>query len=868
MHVSLQYKYKIILFLLLYSLCLCEQHTININSKIKDNYKNQHWEHSNGNSSILINETEIDVINLSIATKTKSSIKIQLINPIWENYKHNAENLVLPDSITISKLMNFRGIPTSYIQIFPWRINNEKIQKLTQGKIQIYFNEIQTQSKLHQPHSINTKKQILNRHADGTQYLILHPNTFLNSAQKIADIHNHMMPIENQLITEIKSVEEIYETYENIEHNLAIRQYLFDTYNLNEEDGDLIFLLLFGDETLIPPIFDENNNFPSDDYYSTPELHGGYPQLITGRIPVDNFSNANKIAEKINEYIINPTPGIWKSRFALIADDMHKSCTLTNTQMEKSHTIYTDSLYMMLKPLTPSETYYGVHYELQQSNGCTKPNLTQNLINNINNGFALINYIGHGSNQSWGDEKYLDKSRDLASLNVKNNKLAIWVAGTCSFGNYYENNSFMEELLIKEDGAIAIIATTDGIHYTSNWQFLKNLFGKNNTIGIEDFINGSDIPTSIPYYSIGELVWKTKNLSYKFHVFGNPAMPLPFPKKQTDIINTISQVKILEQQEIIFTSSTIQNASMQFRGPIKKYDKIIDLDTLSYNLPGELYTQIEFNDLTNCFRISQDVIECNECATMYVYEKNNLNEKIQTIENISILTTDNFYTDTEGPNIQLYQNNIKINDGSAIFSNLNMTAILSDFSGINLIESIGHGMKYSFNNNLTTISPNDFTYQDCNTGYVTIPLPSLIGKSVFYIEAWDGLNNKTSLELKLELLDMTNGKAPIIKKVYPIPNPFSEQTYFTMISSHFPINIKINIHTINGLKIKTIEKNINECSDIFGEGEDAGCFIRINWDGKNKYGREIANGTYLYHLEAKLENGEKYEKIFKIAKIK
>ena len=103
----------------------------------------------------------------------------------------------------------------------------------------------------------------------------------------------------------------------------------------------------------------------------------------------------------------------------------------------------------------------------------------QELINNINNGFALINYIGHGTNQSWGDEKYLDKSRDLASLNVKNNKLAIWVAGTCSFGNYYENNSFMEELLIKEDGAIAIIATTDGIHYTSNWQFLKNLFGKN-----------------------------------------------------------------------------------------------------------------------------------------------------------------------------------------------------------------------------------------------------------------------------------------------------------------------------------------------------------------------------------------------------
>ena len=26
----------------------------------------------------------------------------------------------------------------------------------------------------------------------------------------------------------------------------------------------------------------------------------------------------------------------------------------------------------------------------------------------INNGLALINYIGHGDNQSWGDEKFID----------------------------------------------------------------------------------------------------------------------------------------------------------------------------------------------------------------------------------------------------------------------------------------------------------------------------------------------------------------------------------------------------------------------------------------------------------------------------
>ena len=130
----------------------------------------------------------------------------------------------------------------------------------------------------------------------------------------------------------------------------------------------------------------------------------------------------------------------------------------------------------------------------------------------------------------------------------------------------------MEELLIKENGAIAIIATTDGIDYTSNWHFLKNLFGIHNNDGIEDFINGTNISTSIPYYSLGELVWKAKNLSYKFHIFGDPALPLPFPKNNNNIIEDISEIKILENQELTFTSSEIQSSSMQLR---KSNNKII-----------------------------------------------------------------------------------------------------------------------------------------------------------------------------------------------------------------------------------------------------------------------------------------------------
>ena len=41
------------------------------------------------------------------------------------------------------------------------------------------------------------------------------------------------------------------------------------------------------------------------------------------------------------------------------------------------------------------------------------------------------------------------------------------------------------------------------------------MISEDNDEGIEDYIANSNISTTIPYYSLGELVWKSKNLSYK-----------------------------------------------------------------------------------------------------------------------------------------------------------------------------------------------------------------------------------------------------------------------------------------------------------------------------------------------------------------
>ena len=57
---------------------------------------------------------------------------------------------------------------------------------------------------------------------------------------------------------------------------------------------------------------------------------------------------------------------------------------------------------------------------------------------------------------------------------------------------------------------------------------------------------------------------------------------------------------------------------------------------------------------------------------------------------------------------------------------------------------------------------------------------------------------------------------------------------------------------------------VEESSNIDKEFYEAG-YNFINWDGKDKYGDNIANGVYLYTLKA-LKNGNTVSRIGKIAK--
>ena len=102
--------------------------------------------------------------------------------------------------------------------------------------------------------------------------------------------------------------------------------------------------------------------------------------------------------------------------------------------------------------------------------------------------------------------------------------------------------------------------------------------------------------------------------------------------------------------------------------------------------------------------------------------------------------------------------------------------------------------------------------------------------------------------------------------IYNFPNPFSDITFFTFHYSESKIvNVIIDVFTLDGKQIKTINQtNISPIEHTYYRLPDVG------WDGKNKYGESLANGTYIYQLQIFLnsDGNNIYDGIHKLTKMK
>jgi flagellar hook assembly protein FlgD len=89
-----------------------------------------------------------------------------------------------------------------------------------------------------------------------------------------------------------------------------------------------------------------------------------------------------------------------------------------------------------------------------------------------------------------------------------------------------------------------------------------------------------------------------------------------------------------------------------------------------------------------------------------------------------------------------------------------------------------------------------------------------------------------------------------LKHVLNYPNPFTTSTCFMFEHNQAgqDLDIIVQIYTVSGRLIKTLEERINSTGYRLGSGD---C---IQWDGRDDYGDPLAKGVYVYKVKVRSAN--------------
>jgi hypothetical protein len=192
-----------------------------------------------------------------------------------------------------------------------------------------------------------------------------------------------------------------------------------------------------------------------------------------------------------------------------------------------------------------------------------------------------------------------------------------------------------------------------------------------------------------------------------------------------------------------------------------------------------------------------------------------------------------------------------------------MLAKVYDEHGINMVgNGIGHDIVAILDNNTAEpIILNDYFEAELNSyqrGKIQYPFKELQeGKHTLTIKVWDVYNN--SAEETIEF-NVVKSKDVVIDHVLNYPNPFTTHTEFWFEHNQpgQPIFVQVQIFTVTGKVVRTLEKNIVPSGFRFTD---------LSWDGKDDFGDNVAAGTYIYKLTVRASNlsvAEKYEKLVKL----
>jgi len=487
--------------------------------------------------SLLLNgENRISIQTPGDTTATVDSVYLNYFEiGYWRQFIAQNNQLSFTLSQTGPQTINISQFNQAKIDLYditrPYQVSRimPQVQKLAEQNYQLQFSDNPTttttsylamaESSYLRPTSMILDTPSQWQSADnGADYIIIVHKDFVNEIAPLVSYHtNQGLRVATVLI------EDIYDEFSaGIETPDAIRNFLATAYYfwkapqpryvllVGDANYDFHDYLGTGKPNYIPTYLYKSaaiGQVPSDNWFVSVAGNDPLPDMAIGRLPVSTITETHTLVGKIVQYQQNPSPGTWQRKAIFVTDDEVQFEAAAEEQIA----------------ILPHN--YGVQ-RIYAKNYTQPHDPTDNIIQTINQGAVLLNYMGHGNISTWGlwSTENIFRTSDFTKLQNRD-AYPFLVTGNCSNGFFAHPSevSFAEAFILSEHGGVGAWSATGlgypAWHYSLVNNLYQTIFKMDDTPQIGLAINSAKIAT---YRETG---WREP--IEIFTLFGDPVMKLP-----------------------------------------------------------------------------------------------------------------------------------------------------------------------------------------------------------------------------------------------------------------------------------------------------------------------------------------------------
>lgn len=725
--------------------------------------------------------------------------------------------------------------------------------------------------------------------------IVCHP-LLKSAADRLATIHS----IHDQMEVLVVTQDEVFNEFSSGQKDpIAIREMLrhFRKRATEETGREVSHLLLFGKGTFdnkdilensLPTVvtyqteksFDDDGiSITTDDIFAYLDdgedlAVGNTMDVAVGRLPAKSIEEANHLIDKIERYITkadltqSDIRGDWRNSIALLADDADPSC-VGDTNFTTSSEYLSNNIMAMLPQMNIDKLYADAYIQQSGADGSFYPDVNNALQKRMDYGCLLLNYIGHGSSQYIGTERFMTK---LNISNYKNlDRLPYFVTSTCTFGRHDDPDETCgaEEFVLAEGGGIACLAATRPISHIK-------------AVNNDMVMYALDISNTI-----GESVRKAKNRRHTTQaltLMGDPAIRLSIPSNKA-VVTKINNKEVdgtHNDTALVLSTVSVEGEIRDLDGVLvsdfdgdlfpEVYDRAKEAHTLANDNEGcEIaftqqnsliyrgHTSVHNGHFEFHFTVPRDVPYRFDLSRISLYAKSATEDASGAYTHLMLGGYDeNADLREVRPDLRLYLNDTNFRNGGITDANPILLVLLHDSVGINAVGSgLGHDMTAIIDgNNNNTIILNDLYETDITDelkGTVRYTLSGLTkGRHTIAVRVWNIFNYSSNAELTFYVQDDST-KTDFVA----YPTPAKSHVKVTM-EHNIQADIKsaaLYIYDMQGRLVRSFTPTVAEKSYVVGP---------VDWDLTTGAGARVSPGIYIGRFEVTTTDGEKLREQGKI----